>query len=202
MDGLIQVVILICLIVVIILLLVDKIKIIGAHHKLEEMKEKTLPDVIGKVSVPQEENTPVWLANRKKFVEQLVANNVRQLPIESVERSDKEEKKSENDIMHHDDDNVPPNDDRFGQAVSLNELTKVGNLLQQDNLDLSQEKETADIIQKIEGTEFFTMMQQSIEGASEKIARLLDKSLLEKHTNIPKENQNNVLDNFDIGDFI
>jgi DNA-directed RNA polymerase subunit H (RpoH/RPB5) len=46
------------------------------------------------------------------------------------------------------------------------------------------------------------MMQQSIDGASQKIARLLDKSLSEKHNVIPKENQNNALDNFDIGDFI
>jgi len=66
----------------------------------------------------------------------------------------------------------------------------------------AQEKETSDIIQKIEGTEFLAMMQQSIDGASQKIARLLDKSLSEKHNVIPKENQNNALDNFDIGDFI
>jgi len=200
MDGLIQVVILICLIVVIILLLVDKIKIIGAHHKLEEVKEKTLPDVIGKVSVPQEENTPVWLANRKKFVEQLVANNAERKSIDYIENKRKEELEPEDASMQHD-DNVPPDDNRFGQAVSLNELTKVGNLLQQDVLDIAQEKETADIIQKIEGTEFFSMMQQSIEGASQKIARLMDKSLLEKHNIIIKEDQNNVLDNFDISDF-
>lgn len=200
MDGLIQVVILICLIVVIILLLVDKIKIKGAHHKLEEVKEKTLPDVIGKVSVPQEENTPVWLANRKKFVEQLVANNAERKSIDYIENKRKEELEPEDASMQHD-DNVPPDDNRFGQAVSLNELTKVGNLLQQDVLDITQEKETADIIQKIEGTEFFSMMQQSIEGASQKIARLMDKSLLEKHNIIIKEDQNNVLDNFDISDF-
>ncbi|WP_123868078.1 hypothetical protein [Chryseobacterium lactis] len=99
-------------------------------------------------------------------------------------------------------DNIPVDDDRFGQAVSLNELSKVGDLLKQDNLDAAQEKETSYILQKMEGTEFLAMMQQSIDGASQKIARLLDKSLSEKHNVIPKENQNNALDNFDIGDFI
>ncbi|MFS4474328.1 hypothetical protein [Chryseobacterium sp. T20] len=115
---------------------------------------------------------------------------------------EKEDVSSSNIEEPDETDNIPADDDRFGQAVSLNELTKVGDLLKQDNLDAAQEKETSDILHKMEGTEFLAMMQQSIDGASQKIARLLDKSLSEKHNVIPKENQNNALDNFDIGDFI
>ncbi|MGG7466708.1 MULTISPECIES: hypothetical protein [Chryseobacterium] len=115
---------------------------------------------------------------------------------------EKEDVSSSNIEEPDETDNIPEDDDRFGQAVSLNELTKVGDLLKQDNLDAAQEKETSDILHKMEGTEFLAMMQQSIDGASQKIARLLDKSLSEKHNVIPKENQNNALDNFNIGDFI
>lgn len=122
---------------------------------------------------------------------------------DSIENDQEEESASKFNIEDPDDsDDIPPDDDRFGQAVSLNELTKVGNLLQKDSLDAAQEEETTNIIQKIEGTEFLAMMQLSIDGASQKIARLLDKSLSEKHVFIPKEDQNTALDNFDIGDFI
>lgn len=202
MDTLIQIVILSCLLLVIILLSVDKVKIIRTQTKVVAQKEIRLPDVVGKVNSPVKEKTPAWLAKRKKLVEKMVANNVMQENTDSTKNDHKEEHNSVTDRKEFDEDDVPPDDDRFGQAVSLNELTKVGNLLQQDNLDSAQEKEATDIIQKIEGTELFAMMQQSIEGASQKIARLLDKSLLEKDNVVQKENQSNEFDNFDIGDFI
>ncbi|MDQ1805071.1 hypothetical protein RAH57_13820 [Chryseobacterium sp. CKR4-1] len=204
MDGLLQIVILICLIVVIILLLVDKVKFIKPQSKIyRKVAQKAEPDVIGKVTIPEKEKAPIWLANRKKLIEQMLANKADQGNDDPTRNEEEKESASNfNNEEPDDTDNIPPDDDRFGQAVSLNELTKVGNLLQQDNLDAAQEKETSDIIQKIEGTEFLAIMQQSIDGASQKIARLLDKSLSEKHNGISKENQNNALDNFDIGDFI
>ncbi|MGE6397081.1 hypothetical protein [Chryseobacterium scophthalmum] len=204
MEALMQIVILFCLIVVIILLLVDKIKFIKPERKIfRKVEQEVEPDVIGKVRIPEKENAPVWLANRKKLIEQILEKKADQENNDSTRNDQVEESDSNfNNEEPDDTDYIPPDDDRFGQAASLNELTKVGNLLQQDNLDAAQEKETSDIIQKIEGTEFLAMMQQSIDGASQKIARLLDKSLFEKHNVIPKENQDNALDNFDIGDFI
>lgn len=204
MEALMQIIILFCLIVVIILLLVDKVRLIKPQRKIYRKVElESEPDVIGKVTIPEKEKVPVWLANRKRLIEQMLANKGDQGNDDLIEND--QEKESTSDFNQEESDDtadVPPDDDRFGQAVSLNELTKVGNLLQQDTLDTFQEKETSDIIQKIEGTEFLAMMQQSIAGASEKIARLLDKSLLEKPNIVPKENKNNTLDNFDIGDFI
>lgn len=204
MEGLIQTLILVCLIVVILLLAVEKVKFIRPERKkYHEVKKDNIPDVIGKVITPVKEKTPVWLANRKKLIEQMIANKEDKVNNDSIKNEQQEEKIINTNINELDEeDNVPPDDDRFVQAVSVNELTKVGNLLQQDTLNTAQEKETTEIIQKIEGTEFFAMMQQSIEGASQKIARLLDKSLSEKHNVIPKENQNKSFDNFDIGDFV
>lgn len=204
METLIQIVILFCLIVVIILLLVDKVRFIKPERKIfRKVEQIAEPDVIGKVTIPEKEKAPIWLANRKKLIEQMLANKADQ-GNEDLTRNDREKEDASNFNNEEPDEteNIPPDDDRFGQAVSLNELTKVGDLLKQDNLDAIQEKETSDILHKMEGTEFLAMMQQSIDGASQKIARLLDKSLSEKHNVIPKENQSNALDNFDIGDFI
>lgn len=204
METLIQTVILFCLIVVIILLLVDKVRFMKPQRKISRKVEQIAePDVIGKVTIPEKEKTPVWLANRKKLIEQMLTNKTDQ-GNEDPTRNDreKEDASSFNYEELDETDNIPVDDDQFGQAVSLNELSKVGDLLKQDNLDAAQEKETSYILHKMEGTEFLATMQQSIDGASQKIARLLDKSLSEKHNVIPKENQNNALDNFDIGDFI
>lgn len=203
MEGFIQIVILICLIVVIVLLSVDKVKIIRPQHQSSEGKEHTAPDVMGKVITPSKEKTLAWLANRKNLVTHMAAKKAGEADNDSSKEDQQDQHDARSDMEQLAvEENIPPDDDRFGQAVSLNELTKVGNLLQQDNLDMSQEKETAELIQKIEGTEFFTMMQQSIEGAAQKIAKLLDKSLSEKHDVIPKENYDSAVDNFDIGDFI
>ncbi len=204
MEGLMQIVILFCLIVVIILLLVDKVRFMKPQRKIyRKVEQEAEPQVIGRVAIPEKEKAPVWLANRKKLIEQMLVNKVDEGNNGSIENDQEEESASKFNIEDSEDfDDIPPDDDRFGQAVSLNELTKVGNLLQKDSLDAAQVEETTNIIQKIEGTEFLAMMQLSIDGASQKIARLLDKSLSEKHIFIPKEDQNTALDNFDIGDFI
>lgn len=204
MEGLMQIVILFCLIVVIILLLVDKVRFMKPQRKkYRKVEQEAEPHVIGGVAIPEKEKTPVWLANRKKLIEQMLVNKVDEGNNDSIENDQEGENASKfNEEDSEDFDDIPPDDDRFGQAVSLNELTKVGNLLQKESLDAAQEEETTHIIQKIEGTEFLAMMQLSIDGASQKIARLLDKSLSEKHIFIPKEDHNTALDSFDIGDFI
>ncbi|MFC3355996.1 hypothetical protein [Sphingobacterium zeae] len=188
---------------VIILLLLDKVKIIRSNQKTGPVKETFLPDVIGDVSNQIKEKTPVWFAKRKKLVEQLGSTTEEPVKISSVEDESALEDTPDADLMEIDEEGtVPTDDESFGQAVSLDELTKVGNLLQRDWLDVAEEKETTDIIQKLEGTEFLTMMQQSIDGASQKIAMLLDRShSASKHVR-SKAVENDTFDNFDIGDFI
>lgn len=188
---------------VIILLLLDKVKIIRSNQKTGPVKETFLPDVIGEVSNPMKEKTPVWLAKRKKLVEQLRSTTEDPVKVNSAEDESAGEGTPDADLMELDDEQtVPPDDERFGQAVSLNELTKVGNLLQRDMLNVAEEKETTDIIQRLEGTEFLTIMQQSIDGASQKIAKLLEISHSASNHGRSVVVENDTLDNFDIGDFI
>jgi hypothetical protein len=92
---------------------------------------------------------------QEKLIEQTLAKKADQENNDSFGNDQEEESASNfNKEEPEDTDNIPADDDRFGQAVSLNELTKVGNLLQQENLDAAQEKETSDIIQKLRERSF------------------------------------------------
>lgn len=197
MEVIIQVLILACLIVIMVLLSVDKVTISSQRKDSNDVTPKPEPDIVGKAVMPVKERGLSWVADRKK-IERMAPHRTGE-----VDNDQQEEKLSDPIVEEFDDeDNIPPYDDRFDQAVSLDELSKVGNLLQWDSLDIHDEKIAAGIIQKMEGTEFFTMMQESIEGASQKIARLLDKSLSEEQNTMSKQNENNEIDSFNIGDFI
>lgn len=95
-------------------------------------------------------------------------------------------------------------DDDFGfaQGVSFEELAKVGRLLQKDKLDKPQKSEAVEIVQKIQGTELFYLLENSIEGASRKIAQLLDNSLVSDNKSGSSNFRNVDHSDFDIGEFI
>lgn len=63
-------------------------------------------------------------------------------------------------------------------------------------------EETAAIVQKIQGTELFSLLENSIENASQHIARLLDNSLYPETEAGSSNLRNNSLDDFDIGEFV
>lgn len=63
-------------------------------------------------------------------------------------------------------------------------------------------EETVAIVQKIQGTELFSLLENSIENASQHIARLLDNSLYPETDSGSSNVRNNSLDDFDIGEFV
>ncbi|OBW43592.1 hypothetical protein AB670_00122 [Chryseobacterium sp. MOF25P] len=69
------------------------------------------------------------------------------------------------------------NDNGLATGVTFEELNTVEAFLKDQNSELSQKETAANIIQKIQGTELFNLLENSIEGASIKIAELLDRSL-------------------------
>ena len=88
----------------------------------------------------------------------------------------------------------------LSQGVTYDELTTVGNWLQEENLEQSQKETAVVIVQKIQGTELFNLLESSVEGASRKIAELLDKTLsTETGSSIVRKND---LEDFDIGEFV
>ena len=93
-------------------------------------------------------------------------------------------------------------DNGFAQGVTFEELNFVGILLQKEKLEQSQKETAIAIVQKIQGTELFSLLESSMEGASRKIAELLDGTLSTETETGSSTLRKNDLNDFDIGEFI
>ena len=93
-------------------------------------------------------------------------------------------------------------DDGFAQGVTFEELSFVGMLLQKDNLEPSQQETAIALVQKIQGTELFSLLENSIESASRKITELLDGSLSSEKDSRSSYLRNINLNEFDIGEYV
>jgi hypothetical protein len=93
-------------------------------------------------------------------------------------------------------------DNGFAQGVTFEELSTVGMLLQKEKLESSQKETAVAIVQKIQGTELFSLLENSMESASRKIAELLDGSLSSKTDAGSFSLRKNDLEDFDIGEFV
>jgi hypothetical protein len=68
-------------------------------------------------------------------------------------------------------------------------------------LELSQQETARALVQKIQGTELFSLLENSIESASRKIAELLDGSLSSENSGSSFLRKVD-LNDFDIGEFV
>jgi len=93
-------------------------------------------------------------------------------------------------------------DGSLAQGVTYDELSAVGALLQKENLEQAQKETAAAIVQRLQGTELFSLLENSIEGASRKIAELLDSTLASEAEDSSSSLRKNDLERFDIGDFV
>lgn len=97
---------------------------------------------------------------------------------------------------------LPGSDNGFATGVTFDELTTVGALLEQDVLEPALQQKAIDIVRRIQGTELFSLLENSMEGASRKIAELLDKSLPTRTDFSSSNLRNKDLEGFDIGEFV
>lgn len=72
---------------------------------------------------------------------------------------------------------VTNSDNGFAQGLSFEELSNLETMLQKDRLAVSQKEKALHILQKIQGTELFEMLEDSMENSTGKIAELLDKNI-------------------------
>lgn len=93
------------------------------------------------------------------------------------------------------------NDNGLATGVTFEELDTVEAFLKDQKSELSQKETAADIIQKIHGTELFNLLENSIEGASIKIAELIDRNLSFENNSNSSFYQNKNFDGFDITHF-
>ena len=210
-----EIVIVICLLIVIALLVQDKIVIKKSSERkpIQEKNNPKLPDIMGQprlkrsLSVPNnatESQVEELELNPDNFdIEYDENENVGiQIPQEELDEVFSnmpdfgEEEEEWNRYELSDGDNG------FAQGVTFEELNFVGILLQKEKLEQSQKETAIAIVQKIQGTELFSLLENSMEGASRKIAELLDSTLSSETEAGSSTLRKNDLNDFDIGEFV
>ena len=205
----------ICLLIVIVLLLQDKIVI----RKKSEQKPKqekvnpNLPDIMGQPKPVRSLSQPNS-ANERQIEEQEInpdnldieydenENVSIQIPQEELDeifRNMPDLKDEEEEWNRY---GISSDDKGFAQGVTYDELSSVGALLQKENLEQSQKETVVAIVQRLQGTELFSLLENSVEGASRKIAELLDSTLSSETENSSSTLRKNNLSDFDIGEFV
>ncbi|SEB04003.1 hypothetical protein SAMN05443667_11678 [Flavobacterium gillisiae] len=211
-----ETVIVICLLIIIVLLLQDKIVIkkYQGQKPVQEKNNPKLPDIMGlpkpqrSLAVPKNDNESQKLEQEHKtdnfdieIGEEKVDSQIAQEELDEVfgnvpDFEDEDEEEEWNSCGISDGDNG------FAQGVTFEELSAVGMLLKKEKLRPSQKETAAVLLQKIQGTELFDLLENSIEDASQKIAKLLDGTLSSETDSGSSILHKKDLKDFDIGEFI
>lgn len=209
-----ETIIVICLLIVIVLLLQDKI-VIHKRSKQEPTPEKIkpdLPDIMGQPKPRRSLSMPKSTTQRQIEEEAINLDNLDieydenknvgiQIPQEELDKvfssmPDFEEEEEEWNRYE-----ISGDDDGLAQGVTFEELSSMGVLLQKEKLEYSQKETAISIVRKIQGTELFSLLENSIEGASQKIAELLDNTFSTETTAGSSTLRDKDLEEFDIGEF-
>jgi len=210
-----EIVIVICLLIVIVLLLQDKI-ITHKRSKQEPPQKKVnpnLPDIMGqpkpveRLSVPntaterqiqEKEINPVNLDIEYDENEN-VSIQIPQEELDEVFRNVPDLEEEEEEWNRY---GISGGDNGFAQGVTFEELSSVGVLLQKEELEPAQKETAIAIVQKIQGTELFNLLENSMEDASRRIAELLDSTLSSETEAGSSTLRKSDLSDFDIGEFV
>ncbi|MDV4102912.1 conjugal transfer protein TraD [Flavobacterium sp. I3-2] len=205
--------IVICLLIVIGLLLHDKI-VIKKRSEQKSKQEKVnpnLPDIMGQ---PKRSQLVPNIANERQIEEpQFNPANLDieydenenlgiQIPQEELDEvfskmPDFEEEEEEWNRYR-----ISGGNNGLAQGVTFEELSSVGVLLQKEKLETAQKETAIAIVHKIQGTELFSLLENSIDGASRKIAELLNSTLTSETDPSSSTLRKNDLNDFDIGEFV
>ena len=210
-----EIVIVICLLIVIVLLLQDKI-VIHKREKKEAPQQKVnpnLPDIMGQPK-PVERLSVLNTATERQIQEpeinpanldieydenENVSIQIPQEELDEVFRNMPDLEEEEEEWNRY---GISGGDNGFAQGVTFEELNSVGVLLQKEELEPAQKETAIAIVQKIQGTELFSLLENSMEDASRRIAELLD-STLSSETEAGSSNlRKSDLSDFDIGEFV
>lgn len=208
-----ETIIIICLLVVIFLLIKDKA---GNTEKLiitpESDGDKTkLPSIMGKpkkeiVHSDKVQSLEVETKDSEKISENIQQkdteeiNNPVQISNEALDKIftpsiDLEEEEEEWKKF-----GVTVDGTNLAQGATFEELSEAGRLLKSGDLETAQKEAAVALVQKIHGTELFDLLENSVEGASKKIAELLDISFSDTSHFYPLNASK--LTEFDINEFI
>lgn len=209
-----EIVIVICLLIVIALLLQDKIVIKKSSEEkpVQEKVNPNLPDIMGQPKPIKSHLVPKTANERQIMEPEINPDNLDieydenenvgiQIPQEELDEvfSNMPDLEEEEEWNRY---GISGGDDSLAQGVTYDELSSVGALLQKENLEQSQKEIAVAIVQKLQGTELFSLLENSVEGASRKIAELLDSTLSTESEDGSSTLRKNDLSDFDIGEFV
>lgn len=210
-----EIVIVICLLIVIVLLLQDKIVI---KRKLQQKPTQqkvnsNLPDIMGQPKPKRSQSLPNTATERQiegsefnpanldiEYDEnEVIGIQIPQEELDEVFSNMPDLEEEENEWNRY---GISVSDNGYAQGVTFEELSSVEVLLQKENLETAQKETAVDIVQRLQGTELFGLLESSMEGASRRIAELLD-STLTSETDAGSSNlRKSDLEDFDIGEFV
>lgn len=210
-----ETVIVTCLLIVIALLLQDKIVIKkrSEHKPKQEKVNPNLPDIMGQPK-PVERLSVPNTANERQIQEpeinpanldieydenESVGIQIPQEELDEVFRNIPDFEEEEEEWNSY---GISGGDDGFAQGVTFEELSSVGVLLQKEELEPVQKETAIAIVQKIQGTELFSLLENSMEDASRRIAELLDSTLSSETEAGSSTLRKSDLSDFDIGEFV
>ena len=209
-------VIILCLLILVTILLYDRNKSKSNSYKAKTATDTNikLPDIMGKPkSVPIHRDLNTNNVNQSKDCDEVNPEDLdidydenetlyRQIPNEELDKVFTKTPDLEEEEEEFYQQALSIENNTFAQGVSFEELSTVNSLLQKDFLDPEEKQTITDIAQRLQGTELVTLLENSIEGASQKIAQLLDNSLkdtIQKEISSLKKINT---DDFDIGAFL
>ena len=209
-----EIVIVICLLIVIVLLLQDKIVIkIGVEQKQTVKKiNLKIPDIMGQPKTIRTLSMSNNANESQKKKQEVKTDNFdieiedqdidKQIPQEELGEVSGIIPDFEDEAEEWNSYGISDGDNGFAQGVTFEELSSVEMLLQKENLEQSQKEKAIAIVQKIQGTELFNLLENSMESASRKIAELLDGSLSSETETSSSTLRKNDFEDFDIGEFV
>ncbi|WP_343023823.1 conjugal transfer protein TraD [Flavobacterium sp. PL12] len=209
-----EIVIVICLLIIIVLLLQDKI-VIKKYQEQKPIHDKNnakLPDIMGQ---PKPQRCPAVPKNvnesQKQKEEETNDNFDIEIDEEKVELQMLPEELDEvfGNVPDFEDEEeewnsygISDGENGFAQGVTFEELSTVQKLLKKEKMRPSQKETATVLLQKIQGTELFDLLENSIEDASQKIAKLLDGTLSAETDSGSSFLRKNDLEDFDIGELV
>jgi hypothetical protein len=203
--------IIIGLLLIIILLLCDR-KFINQHPKEKNTEaHPAVPSIMGKTKIEERKLKPSDADQDQDESILLKANNFDSETKKEVFENTASKKEIGDILVKNNDwddeeEDWPYNNDSkiesgFATGVTFQELSTAGQLLQQDLLEPYLKQQAVHIIQKIQGTELFNLLENSLDDASKRIAVLLSQSISNEDDKNSFKRKDNA-DGFNIGEFI
>lgn len=202
-------IIIIGLLITIILILLDRRFPVNVRVKDSSNTKKSPPSIMGATKQIKRQDWPV-----EALESHLESTSLTEYNFDSETRNGKAadvtENKNLDDILIKDDWEQEEEDWKyqdsnvesgFATGVTFQELSTAGQLLQMEMLEPDLEQQAVATIQKIHGTELFDLLENSLGGASKRIANLLSQSISNEGEGIASNDKDGV-EGFDIGEFV